>query len=202
MSRARVSVHVNAGLWLLDPDADGITWLVAPAQSVAFKGESLALGRHTWSPVNTQNTALRREAISAYYFLRMGYPLGGVPIDRYGDIFSGYFVQACARHFGGTVRVGTPLADHRRNAHNHMRDAANEWACVRMLEDLLPWLTVEAVVEGSSYPEAFASLSCAIEEAVERFKGSIWTDATRGYFHQAAYHMRLWASVCRRLGCV
>ncbi len=199
VTSAQVDVHMNAGLWLLDPDVDAITRLVAPAQARAYSGRSVVLGSQTWSPINTQNTAIRREAVAAYYFVKMGYPLAGMPIDRYGDIFSGYFAQACIRHMGGAVRVGTPVVEHRRNNHNHMSDAANEWACIMVLEDLLPWLTEEVKLEASTYPETYISLSYAIEDAVERFDGRVWVDATRGYFHQVAYHMRRWANVTKRL---
>jgi len=196
--RRAVPVHVNAGLWTLDPDIDGITWLVAKPRVCGFKGESVVLGSRTWSPVNTQNTALRHAAVPAYYYIRMGYPLAGMPIDRYGDIFSGYFVQACCRHLGGYVRVGTPVAEHKRNSHNYMKDAMNEWACIQLSEDLIPWL-MEARLEGSTYTDAFRSLSFAIEDAVETFHGSIWTAPTRGYFHQMAYYMRTWLEACRRI---
>lgn len=186
-----VHVHVNAGLWLLDADVDAITWLVAKPKAKAFKGESLVLGSRTWSPVNSQNTAIAREAIPSYYYIRMGYPVSGMPIDRYGDIFSGYFVQACAKNLGAHVRVGSPIAEHKRNSHNYLRDATNEWGGILALEDLLPWLT-EQKLSGNSYRECFASLSFAIEDAVETFRPPFWTDVTRGYFHQMAYHMRVW----------
>ena len=97
---AAVDVHINAGLWLLSPDVDGINWLVAPMQATAFKGPNLVLGRNTWSPINTQNTAMRRDTVAAYYYIKMGYPLGGLNLDRYSDIFSGYFAEACAKHLG------------------------------------------------------------------------------------------------------
>jgi hypothetical protein len=191
-------IHVNAGLWTLDPDVDALTWLVCRPRVRSFKGRSVVLAADTWSPVNTQNTALRRDAIPAYYFLRMGYPISGIPIDRYGDIFSGYFVQACMKHLGGAIRFGSPDAEHRRNSHNHMRDAINEIACIAVLEDLLPWLR-EAKLSGNSYMEAYTSLSHQMEEAAERFRGGIWTDATRSYFHQAAFCMRLWLQACSHL---
>ena len=193
-----VSVHMNAGLWLLDPDIDGITWLVAKPRVTGFKGESLVLGTRTWSPINTQNTALRHEAIPAYYYIRMGYPLLGMPIDRYGDIFSGYFAQACTRHLGGHIRVGTPVAEHKRNSHNYMKDATNEWACIQLSEDLIPWL-MEARLEGTSYSDVFRSFSFALEDAVENFRGSIWTPAVLGYFHQMAYYIRAWLAACRQI---
>jgi hypothetical protein len=191
----RVPVHINAGLWLIDPDIDGITWLVAKPKVKGFRGTSVVLGDRTWSPVNTQNTALMRDAIPAYYFVRMGYPIGGMPIDRYGDIFSGYFVQACAKQMGAYVRVGSPVAEHRRNSHNYLKDATGEWACILLLEDLLPWLT-ETRIGGGSYTESFRALSHAIEDAVEGFRGPVWSDLSRGYFHQMCYHMRLWLKAC------
>ena len=197
-ARRTVPVHVNAGLWTLDPDIDAISWLVVNPHVTGFQGRSLALGRNTWTPVNTQNTALRREAIPAYYFIRMGYPISGLSIDRYGDILSGYFAQACTRHLGGYVRFGTPIAEHKRNTHNYMKDATAEWACILALEDLLPWLTGFRL-QGSTYLEAFESLSYGIQDAVEGMRGPVWTDATRGYFHQMAYHMRLWLRACRTL---
>jgi hypothetical protein len=195
----QVNVHINAGLWLLDPDLDAITWLVAPARAVAFNNESLILGQRTWSPINTQNTALRRDVVSAYYFVKMGYPLAGMFIDRYGDIFSGYFSQACVRHMGGAVRVGTPVAEHKRNSHNFMKDAENEWPCIMVLEDLLPWL-VEAKLEGKTYPETYMSLSYAVQDAVEQMRGKVWTEATRGYFHQMAFCMREWTKAYKCIG--
>lgn len=195
----RADIHINVGLWLRDPDIDAISWLVAPARVKGFRKRSVSLGLNTWAPINTQNTALRREAISAYYFVKMGYPLGGIGyMDRYGDIFSGYFVQICSRHLGGSVRYGTPIVEHRRNTHNYMRDALQEWACIMTLEDLLPAL-IQCKLEGSTYADVCMALSYALEDAVEHLEGVIWTDATRGYFHQMAYHMRLWVKAVSRL---
>lgn len=191
-------IHMNAGLWLSEPDMDAMTWLIAPVRASAMRTDSVLLGDKAWSPINTQNTAVHRDVIISYYFLRMGYPLAGMPIDRYGDIFSGYFSQACVRHLGYKVRVGSPLADHRRNSHNYMRDAANEFACIWALEDICQWL-IDAKLEGSNYGDSYASLADKLEDAVESFSGTIWNQATRGYFHQTAYLMRRWISACRMI---
>ena len=197
--KVQTTIRMNAGLWLQEPDLDGITWLVAPVRAKQFSGRSRVLGDQTWSPINTQNTALHRDVIPSYYFIRMGYPLAGLPIDRYGDIFSGYFSQACVRHMGHAIRAGTPVAEHRRNSHNYLKDALNEFACIVVLEDLLPWLH-ELRLEGSTYCQAYETLSHLVEEAVSTFTGQIWTDATRGYFHSMGFCMREWIKVCRRLG--
>jgi hypothetical protein len=129
----------------------------------------------------------------------MGYPLAGMPIDRYGDIFSGYLVQACVRHLGHGTRVGTPIADHRRNTHNYLRDMMAEAACIAVLEDFTDWLS-QAELQGSSYSETYRALAEAIDDQVEQFSGSIWNDETRGYFHQMTYCMRQWVRTCEHVG--
>ena len=192
---------MNAGLWLRDPDLDGMSWLAAPVRALSFKGKSVVLGERTWSPVNSQNTALHRDVIPSYYFLPMCNSQNGLQIDRYGDIFSGYFSQACARHLGHSIRAGTPVAEHRRNAHRYLRDATQEMAGICVLEDLLPWL-VELQLDGETYSEAYLSLSLQLEDCVSRFSGFVWTEATRDYFHAMAASMRAWVAACRQLAAV
>lgn len=185
-------VHVNAGLWLEYPDLDAITWLASPARAISFRGKSVLLGDDTWAPINTQNTAVHRDAIVAFYFIRMGYPVMGMQIDRYGDIFSGYFCQACARHLGYRIRVGTPIVRHIRNKHNALSDLAKEIGAIYLIEDIAQWLT-ELKLQGSTYSEAYLSLAEQLEDAVEKiFDGFIWTAPVRAYFHQMAYLMRRW----------
>ncbi len=191
-------IRLNAGLWLSDPDLDGMTWLVVPVKAKALQGDSVVLGEKTWSPINTQNTALHREVIPSYYFIRMGYQMAGMSIDRYGDIFSGYFAQACLRHLGHRIRVGTPVAEHKRNSHNYLKDATQELACIWVLEDITQWLR-EVQLQGTTYSETYLCLSNAIEDAVEKFSGFIWTDTSKAYFHQMAHCMREWLTACQIL---
>ncbi len=184
-------VHINAGLWVGHPDIDAVSCLYSPTRAAAFKGDSVLLGNKTWSPINTQNTALSGQAIQAYYFLKMGYPVMGLPIDRNGDIFSGYFVQACAKHLGYQIRFGTPIVDHRRNSHNYLKDLTYEIACIWLLEDVTAWLR-EVQLCGNTYGEAYLCLADLIEEQVEKFKGFIWNENSKGYFHYIAHCMRTW----------
>jgi hypothetical protein len=197
-STGAADVMINAGLWLRDPDVDGMTWLGLRPRSEAFKNQSVVLDADTWSPVNSQNTALRREILPAYYFIRMGYPLYGATVDRYGDIFSGYFALACAKHLGGSVRFGSPVADHRRNNHDYLKDAAAELPAIVLLEDILAWL-IDVRLSGSTVLETYLSLSHLLEDAVEKFQGRAWNDASRGFVHQMAHLMRAWISACRAL---
>jgi hypothetical protein len=198
-STGAADIMINAGLWLQDPDVDAITWLGLHPKVTGFKNQSVVLDAGTWSPVNSQNTAVRREVLPAYYFIRMGYPLHGAKVDRYGDIFSGYFALACAKHLGGSARFGTPIADHRRNSHNYLNDAAAELPAILLLEDILAWL-IDIPLSGSTGLEAYLSLSHLLEEAVEKFQGRAWNDAARGFVHETAQLMRVWIAACRAVG--
>jgi hypothetical protein len=193
-------VHVNAGLWLGHPDVDAIDCLASPVHAASFRGRSVLLGRDTWSPINSQNTAVARAAMAAYYFFKMGHPvLGQLAFERYGDIFSGYFVQACARHLGKRIRVGTPVVDHIRNSHDYMRDLGGELAGIWMLEELTDWL-MEVRLQGGDYRTAYLCLADLLEDAVEGFKGQVWNDSARAYFHAMAYNMRAWVNAVAAVG--
>lgn len=194
--KEKSQIHINAGLWLKDPDIDTINWMTYPVKGLRFKGKSFLLGKDTWTPINTQNTALHREAIVSYYYFQNEHLIKGMPIKRHGDIFSGYFVQACCRHLGYRIRVGTPVVDHIRNPHHYLSDLTGELPGIWMMEDILPWLK-EVKLEGHTYEEVYLSLSYALEEAVERFKGFIWDQSTRNYFHRMAENMRIWVKSVR-----
>lgn len=194
----QATVAVNAGLWLDDPDVDAVSRLVQGPRVSGAPQPAVLLAPETWSPVNTQNTALMRDAISAYYYVRMGYPLKGMTIDRYGDILSGYFLQKCAKHLGHAVRFGDPVAEHHRSPHNLFKDLYHELAGMVLVEDLLPWLQ-ELELSGSDYASAYASLADALETEAEGFRGFIWDDGGREFLHDTAACMRRWLTVLEQL---
>lgn len=191
-------VAVNAGLWLDEPDVDALTRLAQAPKMLAAVGPPVVLGPDTWSPINTQNTALLRDAIPAYYYVRMGFPLQGMKIDRFGDILSGYFVQKCARHLGHAVRLGGPVADHRRTPHNLFKDLYHELAGVVLVEELLPWLQ-ELRLQGADYPAAYAALADALEGRAARCHGFVWDQGGREFLVETAACMRTWLRVVRSL---
>ena len=192
-------VAVNAGLWLDDPDVDAVSRLSPGPRVQGFAGRSVVLGPDVWSPINTQNTALTRQAALTYYYVRMGYPLQGLTIDRYGDILSGYFTAKCVKHLGQAIRVGTPVADHRRTPHNLFKDLYHELAGMVLVEELLPWL-IEERLEGSTYLEAYASLADHLAAAAPRFHGFIWDECGRDFLVETSRCMRTWLLAVRRWG--
>ena len=172
--------------------------LVQGPRVTAANPRPVVLAPEVWSPVNTQNTALIREAIPAYYYIRMGFPIQGMKIDRFGDILSGYFLQKCAKHLGHAVRFGDPVAEHKRSPHNLFKDLFHELAGMVVIEDLLPWLC-ELKLEGSGYKEAYASLADSLCSQADRFTGFIWDDGGRDFLKETTRCMGLWLETIDRL---
>jgi hypothetical protein len=188
-------VAINAGLWLGDPDVDAITRIGAAPIAQHLEGISTVLAPDTWMPVNSQNTALRHDVIPSYYFVRMGHEIAGMKTGRLGDIFSGYFAEACAKHMGHTVKVGPPLADQVRNYHDLLHDLELEFPALRLLDQLLTWL-VQVRLEGSTYRDTYECLSYMLHDAAEDFGA----DSEKGFLHRMAYHMRTWLKLCDQIG--
>ena len=82
-------------MWFDEPDVDATTWLNGKVKGVDYRGpDAFVLDPSTWSPVNTQNTSVVRELIPAFVFVTMAWPVPGGKLDRYGDIWGGYFLLA------------------------------------------------------------------------------------------------------------
>lgn len=112
-------VIVNAGLWLGDPDLDAVTRIGTPINVVEYqRPDNFALANGTYSPFNSQNTAIHRSIIPAY-FLCSG-------IGRYDDIWASYVIRRIADHFGDLIAFGYPLVTQNRNVHILWNDLDQE----------------------------------------------------------------------------
>ena len=192
-------IAVNVGLWRNDPDTDAIARLHCRPRVERADGREAALAKGVRCPINTQNTALSREAMTAYYYVRMGEELRGMRLDRFGDILSGYFMQVCADAVGDCIRIGTPVADHIRHTHNLLIDLYQELAGIMIIEDLASLLSTVSL-PGESYAAAYRALSKELEEFADGQEGFIWTPQTRDYFHKIAGYMRAWTDALEQLG--
>lgn len=122
--RRNVKIALNEGLWIGAPDTDAISWINWPDLQVTgylreLYGEIFALASNTWSPVNSQNTAIMREAIPSYFLNPFHY--------RYDDIWAGYIFEKVAKHLGYFISFGEPLIEQWRNPHNYLLDLNKEF---------------------------------------------------------------------------
>jgi hypothetical protein len=193
-----LEIAINAGLWLDDPDVDAMSRLCCRPKIQRFVGPSAILGPDVWSPINTQNTALTRAAALTYYYVKMGYRLQGLSIDRFGDILSGYLTQKVVKHLGQGIRIGTPILDHRRTPHNLFKDLYHELAGIVLVEEFVPWL-MELQLSGATSLDAYATLADEIAAGAQRFRGFVWDEGGREFLTETSQLMQLWIQAVRKL---
>jgi Reversibly glycosylated polypeptide len=192
-------VAVNAGLWLNDPDVDAVTRLNEDVKTTRLNRAPVMLSPRARSPVSSQNTAVAAEALAAYYYVLMGERINGQTLDRYGDIWSGYFLGKCAEHLGHRVAVGTPLAYHERNQHDLFLDLRQElWGMI--LTESLVKIIDRIALRGDTYEAAYADLASKLERAVLDEDDRLFNEEVRAYFRKIAGAMRVWVDVCKELG--
>ncbi len=189
-------VVLNGGMWLGDPDVDSLTRLTLPTRALRLSEDRLMLAPGTWSPINTQNTAFHRDILPAFYFVPVGDPVSGIAVERYGDIWAGFFAKKLIDHMGDRITFGHPACDHRRNVHNLLGDLELEfWSIIAtdpLAEMLRSW-----PLTASNYGDAYVELADHLEAAVwphKRMAGEF-----KGFFGKMAHAMRVWVDTCRQL---
>ena len=128
-------VGVAAGLVIGDPDIDATSRMELRPDigSVHILGSTgVVVNPATWTVFNSQNTAVIRELIPAW-FLMPG-------VGRHDDIYASLIVQRVARERGYHVHFGPPFTYQQRNDHNLITDLRAEidgMENVTVLADLL-----------------------------------------------------------------
>jgi hypothetical protein len=180
-STARVRPVVNGGLWLGDPDVDALTRLdLEPAVARERETGPIALAPGTWSPFGSQNTALLREVLPAYFLLPY--------VGRYDDVWAGYVVRRLADELGDVVTYGAPYVRHERNEHDAWRDLDDERFGITHTDVFLDALGACAI-SADDYASAYA-------EVAEQLPGELARAGGRAAeFDRVCEGLRLWAGV-------
>lgn len=114
-------VGMAAGLILNDPDVDSMTRIVqAPdSQQVSLIADAgMIVGLDTWTIFNTQNSAVIRELVPAWFL--------GPGLKRMDDIYASMIVQRVARERGLHVHFGKPFCLQQRHEHDLIKDMRDE----------------------------------------------------------------------------
>lgn len=149
-------VGVVNGLTTGDPDIDAIERLVnwPKAQSLNVD-TNMVLGKGTWAPFNTQNTAFVRELAPLMQCL--------VGVGRYDDIFMSYIARVVMDQVGLSVSYGHPTTHSERNDHDILVDLEKEVYGYRRQKGLIEALR-DLVSEPSTETDVIELLSEAYEQ--------------------------------------
>lgn len=196
VTRSKNRVVLNLGLWEGEPDVDAVTRLNETVKVLSNSSRKIVLAKGTNSPINTQNTAVHHDAILAYYYIPMGVTINGNNIDRYGDIWSGYFVKKVIDHMGDAVSVGGPIVIHNRNPHDLLQDLKQELAGMILTESLVSM--VDSIqLTSKTYLDSYKELSEKLKETVQN-KNEL-DEETKNYFYHITNSMKIWSDVCETL---
>lgn len=192
----KVKVVLNEGLWLTDPDIDSITRIYRNVKITHFKGRQIALDLGVWSPINTQNTSLTLEILPAFYFILMGERIDGQLIDRFGDIWAGFFTKKIIDELGYYVSFGHPICNHLRNTHNLFEDLKYEVGAIAYTELLTEWLE-NVSLRGKDAIELYCDLSEKFLKLV--IKDKRFSSDFIKYAKKLNYNQNVWLETVQKI---
>lgn len=193
-------IGVTAGLWLKEPDVDATTWLNGKVESIGYSGpEKTVLDQNTWTPINTQNTSIAVELIPAFLCIPMGHNLPGGQIERYGDIWGGYFLQALIKNTPYHVSFGFPLVEHRRNPHDYLNDLRHEYWGMMLTDWMLSKIKNKFDPNCKNISERVIELAIFIKEITSGDLPDWFPPSVKTYLLQTADTMHAWALVCQKI---
>lgn len=163
-------VVVNVGLWTGDPDVDTLTRFEEPFQVTAVKEPTrrVSIGKGTFSPFNSQNTAFHRDLLPCLYLI--SFPAGNPMTEygnnfRYDDIWMSYFMKILVDHMDDMVCVGPPHVRQLRNEHDLVMDLRRELVPMEMtntMADVLPEITLTETSYRAAYQELIEGLRSSV----------------------------------------
>lgn len=131
-------VGVWQGLADRDPDVDAIYRLLDGAEVVFDRRDPIALGAGVYSPFNSQNTFWRKELFPLLY-------LPATTSFRFTDILRGYVAQPLMWQLGLHLGFLHATVYQERNAHDLMRDFAQEFECYTGVKDVVSLFESQAL---------------------------------------------------------
>jgi hypothetical protein len=182
--RATRRTAVNAGFWLDNPDIDALTRMERQPVVRGFQPSwsgNIGLEPGTWSPFNSQNTALMREVIPAYFLSPY--------VGRYDDIWASYIVNRIAGHFGDVISFGEPLVRQQRNPHDLWKDLDVERNGMVLTDDFCATLR-SIPLTGASYHQCFGQIAAGLHLAWT--EGPKWTESQREWRTRLLEGMLIW----------
>ena len=197
---ADTKIGVTAGLWIKQPDVDAVTLLNGSVTSERYNGPAaLVLSQNTWSPINTQNTSVHRDLIPGFCCIPMGFDMPGGRIERYGDIWGGYFLQSIMKGTSYNVCFGYPVVEHRRNEHDHLSDLRHEYWGMMLTDWLVSLLRNDFRPTDTSVFDRVGHLSLFIRDIGEKKLPGWCPEEARTFIVRTARILDLWVKACKQI---
>lgn len=184
-AKKEVRSVVNGGFWLGDPDIDAVTRLAAPIDVVEYtRKENFALDKNTYCPFNSQNTALHRDIVPAYFLCNN--------IGRFDDIWASFVIERIAWHLDDYISFGQPLVVQNRNDHDLWIDAYAEEEGTKYTPDFCKWLA-QVKLTKTTYKECAIELMDGLKKVIDSQKNDVLPFKKRAFINHFIDGYKLWA---------
>jgi len=129
----------------------------------------------------------------------MGWQVPGGKIERYGDIWGGYFLQAILAGLPYCVAFGRPLVDHRRNPHNYIDDLRHEFWGMILTDWLVDLLRDDFQPAGTNICDRVTQLGEFLQShALSRLPDWCALEV-RAFIAHTGESLVTWAAACRQV---
>jgi hypothetical protein len=135
------------------------------------------------------NAAFVPKVVPAFYQLYMN----TMGIDRFDDIWSGIFLKRVADHLGDKMCLGRPVGVHDKRSRSVFKDLKKEMDGMIMNETV--WKIVDGEISGSSYSDAYLSLTDLLEKGATKFADNNY----QKFLKLQVEKMRLWVEAVNTL---
>ena len=126
----------------------------------------------------------------------MGWDVPGGKIQRYGDIWGGYFLESVINGTSYHVAFGRPLVDHRRNPHDYVDDLRHEFWGTILTDWLLNLLREDFRPSSTSICDRVTELSMFLKEKA-LIQMPPWSPPEmREFIRHTADTMKIWSQAC------
>ena len=186
-----VKVVVNAGFWLDDPDLDALTRIYYAGNPIFVnrysRDDNFALGKGTWSTFNSQNTAIAREVIPAYFL--------SPKVGRYDDIWGAYVVKKISDHLGHYISFGKPIVVQKRNPHNSWKELDMEAGGSQLSLVFVETLKKMNLI-GTDYLSSYQEITNNLADQIRNMAS---VDNHKEYLNSYVDGMKVWVKTFERL---
>ena len=189
----KIGSILNMGLWEKIPDLNALDYLFYGSLEGRYEDlshiplVSHILCRGNYMPLSRMNVGFLPKIIPAFYQCA-GKEYGG---GRYGDVFSGLFLEKISSHLGDNISFGQPICIHDKEPRDVFGDIKSEIENIKLNEEL--WMMLDKIeLSGNSY-------SFCYEELADGLLGNKNESIFSDYIAYLAKKMKEWVKITEEL---
>lgn len=197
--REKGKIILNQGLWFKIPDFDALNILAEGGMeghprtvSKSLKDDSIVVDKNNLVTICSMNVSFNPKIIPAFYQMPMKY----MNIDRFDDIWSGFFMKKVADAMGDYVSLGAPCVVHEKAKRDTFKDLKAEMDGMIVNEKISQMLLDlnGSKISNSDYLLGYRTMTEELQKKLPMLDG--WM---KDYLDYVFRMMLRWTEICEKL---